>query len=121
MAFGVALTILYQRAEGVIVSDRLFVVANAASGAGLPGFFVSVYDSRRRIARVEADRLSQRLTALNRVLRHDTRTSATVTRGNAELLADNLTHPVEQAHTIERRGPIRSNRASTPRRSNAPP
>ena len=96
------LTILYQQAEGVTVSDQLFVVVNAASGGGLVGLFVGVYDGRRRTAQAEADRLSQQLAVLNRVLRHDIRTSANVIQGNAELLADDATGPVEYARTIER-------------------
>ena len=102
LAVMAGLTILYQQAEGVTVSDQLFVVANAASGGGLAGLVVGVYDARQRTARAEADQLTRHLTVLNRVLRHDIRNNANVIQGNAELLADGLDDPAERARIIKR-------------------
>lgn len=100
VATGAVLTILYQQAEGVIMSDRLFVVANGASGGAVVGFVTGVYDSRQRIARRESDRLSRQLTVLNRVLRHDVRNHANVIGGTAELLVETSPDVAEQARTI---------------------
>ena len=102
LSLGAELTILYQQAHGVTVSEQMFVVVNAASGGGLVGLVVGVYDTRQRTARAEADQLTRHLTVLNRVLRHDIRTSANVIQGHAELLADGDTASVEYARTIER-------------------
>jgi signal transduction histidine kinase len=88
LALGAVLTILYQQAEGAAMSDRLFVVANSASGGAAVGLVVGIYDSRQRMARAEADRLNGRLTVLNRILRHDIRNHAQIIQGNAEFLAD---------------------------------
>ena len=105
LGVGAGLTILYQQAEGVTVSDQLFVVVNAASGGGLAGLVVGVYDTRQRTARAEADQLTRHLTVLNRVLRHDIRNNANVIQGNAELLTDgpgDPADPVERARIIKR-------------------
>jgi len=102
LGVGAGFTVLYQQAEGVVMSDRVFVVANAASGGGLAGLVVGVYDARQRTARTEADQLSRHLTVLNRILRHDIRNNANVIQGNAELLADSPGDPVERARTIKR-------------------
>jgi signal transduction histidine kinase len=88
LALGAVLTVLYQQTEGVTMSDRLFVVANAASGGAAVGVVVGVYDGRQRLARAEVTRLNDRLTVLNRVLRHDIRTHAQIIRGHAERLAE---------------------------------
>jgi signal transduction histidine kinase len=97
------LTILYQWAEGVLISDRLYVLLNATSGGAVVGFVVGLYDGRQRRARTELNRLSQQLTVLNRVLRHDIRNSANVIRGNAELLTDEQDVEFDEAQAIKQR------------------
>lgn len=88
LAIGTALTIFYQQAEGVVMGDRLFVVAGQASIGSVVGFVVGIYDVRQRTARAHAEQLSHQLTVLNRVLRHDIRNGANIIRGHAELLTD---------------------------------
>lgn len=102
LALGAVLIILYQEAEGVRMSDQLFVVVNAASVGAVSGFVVGVYDYRQRQAQAEANRLSRQLTVLNRVLRHDIRNDANVIHGRAEVLADGRIDIHEQAETIQR-------------------
>ena len=94
-----ALIVLYQQAEGVAMSDGFFVIANEATIGALVGFVVGVYDSRQRATNqqllAERDRiaeLNQRLTVLNRVLRHDVRTHVNVIEGHVALLADRIEH-----------------------------
>jgi signal transduction histidine kinase len=100
LAAAAVMTVLYEQAEGVIMSDRLFVVVNGATAGAAVGFVTGVYNSRQRAAQLEADRLSRRLTVLNRALRHDIRNNANVIRGNAELLADGRGEGIERACTI---------------------
>jgi signal transduction histidine kinase len=102
LALGAVLTILYQQAEGASMSDRLFVVANSASGGAAVGLVVGIYDSRQRMARAEANRLNGRLTVLNRILRHDIRNHAQIIQGNAEFLADGGTGDGRSAQIILR-------------------
>lgn len=90
---GAVMIILYEQAKGVVLDDTLFVVVDAVSIGSVAGFVVGVYDTRLRRARhaivVERDRssrLSQQLTVLNRILRHDIRNGANVISGRAELL-----------------------------------
>lgn len=73
--------------------------------------FVAVYDDitekkrRRRQLRAERERaneLQQRVSVLNRVLRHDIRTAVTVIQGQVALLRDRDVMP-EQIDAIERR------------------
>lgn len=70
------LTVLYHQAEGVSMSDQLFIVVNSASGGAAVGVVVGIYDGRRRAARAEVGRLNDQLTVLNRVLRHGIRNHA---------------------------------------------
>jgi signal transduction histidine kinase len=90
LALTAGLTILYQDSEGVVMSDRLFAVAGQASVGAVVGFVVGVYDVRQREAKRRAQSLSNQLTVLNRVLRHDIRNGATVIQGRIDLLADRL-------------------------------
>jgi len=101
LAVGAVLIVLYEQAEGVNMSDKLFVVVNAASVGSAVGFVVGLYDGRQRVARREATRLSHQLTVLNRVLRHDIRNDANVIQGNAELLTDTETDTAEHARKIQ--------------------
>lgn len=100
LALGAVLTILYQQAEGVSMSDQLFIVVNSASGGAAVGVVVGIYDGRQRAARAEVGRLNDQLTVLNRVLRHDIRNHAQIIRGHAELLADTADGDDRQVRTI---------------------
>lgn len=104
------LIVLYQRAEGVQVSDGGFVVANAATVGAVVGFVVGVYDSRQRatseqllVERDRVERLNQRLTVLNRVLRHDIRTHVNVITGYVEFLENGDGTNERTLRIIERR------------------
>jgi signal transduction histidine kinase len=83
---GAVLAILYQREEGVVLSDQMYITVNAASGGAIGGFVMGLYDRRQHIARRETERLNNRLTVLNRVLRHDIRNRANVLKGHASAL-----------------------------------
>ncbi len=85
-ALGGGLVVLYERTYGVYLVDTLFVIANSASGGAAIGLLVGIYEARRRAARRRADRRSQQLTVLNRVLRHDIRTTATLIQGATETI-----------------------------------
>ena len=92
-----ALIVLYQQAEGVAMSDGFFVIANEATIGAVVGCVLGVYDSRQRATSeqllAERDRtesLNQRLTVLNRVLRHDVRTHVNVIDGHVALLAERV-------------------------------
>lgn len=95
MALAGVLVILYQFYEGVVLSDQFFVVANIANIGALAGFVVGVYDAQRRTAaerlereRARVERLNQRLSVVNRVLRHDVRNSVNVIHGYADMLVE---------------------------------
>jgi signal transduction histidine kinase len=94
-------TILYQESEGVQMSDQLFILVNGASGGAAIGLLIGVYDRRQCVARAEAAKLSQQLTVLNRVLRHDIRNDANVIQSNAALLAEDRGQAEERARTIK--------------------
>lgn len=73
--------------------ELLFSVANWSIAGSFVGLVVANYDVRRtnamataRANRRRADRIAQRLSVLNRVLRHDVRNKTTIILGNAELL-----------------------------------
>ncbi|WP_430503495.1 sensor histidine kinase [Haloparvum sp. PAK95] len=108
LATGGLLTVLYQQAEGVMMSDWRYIIANAATGGLLGGFVVGVYDSRQRVARRKAaaageraERLSDQLTVLNRVLRHDLRNGVNLVQGHANLIAENEPAVADRAEKIE--------------------
>lgn len=101
LSTAVALTISYELAEGVVMSDPLYVVAGQASVGSVFGFVVGVYDVRQRAARSRAEAMGNQLTVLNRVLRHDIRNGANVIVGVAQLLAEE-TENEERAATIQR-------------------
>ncbi len=85
-AFGVGagLTVLYERTYGVYLVDTAFVIANSATGGAALGLLVGIYEVQQREARQQATRRSQQLTVLNRVLRHDIRTTAALIHGEVE-------------------------------------
>lgn len=108
LAIAGVLTVLYQQAEGVLMSDRLYIVANGATSGLLGGFVVGVYDSRQRVARrraaaagERAERLSDQLTVLNRVLRHDLRNGVNIIQGYANLISADRSTVVDHADRID--------------------
>lgn len=102
LALAAVLTILHEQAEGGTMSEPLFVVVSQASIGAAVGFLVGVYDVRQRRARDRAEQLSNQLSVLNRVLRHDIRNVATVIQGRIDTLADRFGDP-EDAGTIHRK------------------
>jgi signal transduction histidine kinase len=102
--------ITYQESSGGAIIDPLYVIANHTTSGALLGVVLGVYDLRRRRSerrartdRERAERLSRRLTVLNRVLRHDLRQAVTVIRGNAELLLNGAQDVDGAAATIRER------------------
>jgi signal transduction histidine kinase len=85
------ITIQYQRTQGVNLQDVPLVLTSTATGGGVIGFLIGVYDAdrletERRMAAEHrrAEELGRRLSVLNRVLRHDIRNDVNVIHGNAE-------------------------------------
>jgi two-component system OmpR family sensor kinase len=77
----------------------LFMTTNAAAGGAVLGLLIGLYDAhQRRLQRdltaksEEARTLSQRLSVVNRVLRHDTRTQAQLIHSYTETLLE-ADHP----------------------------
>lgn len=71
----------------------MFMVVNAAAGGAVLGFLVGVYDAQQQALnddlKQETERaraLSQRLSVINRVLRHDTRNQAQIIQSHTEKL-----------------------------------
>lgn len=88
-------TVLYLRAEGTVLGQWGFLVANGVTGGAFVGLLVGVYDAHAarttdhlRSERRRAEWLSQRLHVLNRVLRHDLRNEVNVVHGYASLIAE---------------------------------
>jgi signal transduction histidine kinase len=111
------LTVQYQVARGVELQNVGVVVGATGTGGGVVGLLIGIYDAERRrnerriaTEREKAERLGQRLTVLNRVLRHDIRNDVNVIHGNADRILDD-TDADEQARTIKRRA-MRLNRLS---------
>jgi len=98
---------LYQITEGVELSHVTYVISNVATYGGIMGVVVGVYNARQaETARqldseqVRAASLGNRLSVLNRVLRHDIRTNVTIIQGNAARILDAEVSPEEAARTI---------------------
>lgn len=100
-AMVVGLLILYEYAEGVVLSHTHYLVGNAVSGGALVGIVVGVYQVRGLQAQNRAEQMSQQLTVLNRILRHDIRNRATVIHGYAGNLREGNGHK-KHAATIQR-------------------
>lgn len=88
-------SIAYQSSKGVAMSDPHFLMANHATVGGVLGALMGVYDGQRhrrgRSLQRERDRaqvLSDQLSILNRVLRHDIRNCVNVIQGNATLIRE---------------------------------
>jgi signal transduction histidine kinase len=89
VAVGVV-SITYQRVNGVVMTDVLFVLTNHVTVGALLGALIGSYDGERRrrerALHAEHERtrqLSSRLTILNRVFRHDIRNAVNVILGYA--------------------------------------
>ncbi|QCJ47321.1 histidine kinase [Haloprofundus sp. MHR1] len=105
----VALMMLYQLSEGIVLSNWGVVFVGGTTSGALVGFLVGVYDVRRRATehRLATEqertvRLNQRLRVLNRVLRHDVRNRSNVILGYADLLTDDDGDLEAHAEVIER-------------------
>jgi signal transduction histidine kinase len=99
----------YLQARGVEIRSVPFLLGTPATGGGVVGFLIGVYDAdrigtERRMAteRERAEDLSRRLSVLNRVLRHDIRNDVNVIRGNADRIAKGASSE-EPARTIKRK------------------
>lgn len=99
-AIGAGLIILYQDTQGVIIANEVFMIANTASGGAVGGFIIGLYDSRRRQARIEASQLNQKITVLNRVLRHDIRTRGNIISGYAKAVNEKCPNHHEEIEDI---------------------
>jgi len=115
---GVSLvTVRYQAAYDIELRNTGTIIGATATVGGVLGLLIGMYDAERvknerRMAgeREKAERLSQRLTVLNRVLRHDIRNDVNVIYGNADQLTDDTdagAEPATQAPevTLHPRGP----------------
>jgi signal transduction histidine kinase len=105
----ILVTFRYQTALGVELRNVEIVFSATATGGGIVGSLIGVYDAERRLTerqvveeRETAERLSQRLTVLNRVLRHDIRNDVTVIHGNADRIIEGA-EDEEPARIIKRR------------------
>lgn len=108
---------LYYLIQDAQVYDPVMVTFTIGSAGALAGSIVGLYDVRGRRAREEfrtqrdrAEQLTERLSILNRVFRHDIRTELTVLKGHAriakeegdESIESHLETIVDRAETIER-------------------
>jgi signal transduction histidine kinase len=103
------ITVRYQAARGIVLPDVGVVVSASATGGGVVGLLIGIYDAERKqterrmaAERETARRLGRRLSVLNRVLRHDIRNDVTVIRGNAERILDGADSE-EPARAIKRK------------------
>lgn len=85
----------YQRSHGVVMVDLLFVLTNHATVGAILGALVGSYDGQRHRRQRDlheeherVQRLSNRLTILNRVFRHDIRNAVNVILGHAQHIRD---------------------------------
>lgn len=89
----------------------LFMVVNAAGGGAAFGFLVGLYDAHqhrlKREWKVESERataLSQRLSVVNRVLRHDIRNQAQIVTGAADRWEPTSPEQARLRDQVERSG-----------------
>jgi signal transduction histidine kinase len=101
-------SVVYQQANGVTMTRLPFVLANHATVGAVLGALMGLYDAQRgsrtselRAERERAKRLTDRLTVLNRLLRHDIRNAVNVIRGNSELIRSGSTEVETLADTID--------------------
>jgi signal transduction histidine kinase len=98
--------VLYQTIETTGVAEPFFALLHASTAGALVGVLLGVYETRiqqreqaLRAERERSDRLSQALLVLQRVLRHDIRTTVTIIKGNVAVLRD-ADAPAEQIDRI---------------------
>jgi signal transduction histidine kinase len=89
------IVVLYRRLLGLPTELSSFFLLFFTSGGAVVGLFLGVYDARLRQTRQQLDeerdraqQFSERLTVLNRVLRHDLRSGVQSIRGYAGMLPD---------------------------------
>jgi signal transduction histidine kinase len=107
VAMGVV-SISYQRINGVVMTDVRFVLVNHATVGAILGALIGSYDGERR--RREGDlhaehertrQLSNRLTILNRVFRHDIRNAVNVILGHANHIEEERVDCMQATAKIE--------------------
>lgn len=104
----------YESFEGNGMAEPMFALLHAATAGAFIGALLGIYDvrSRRRATELKkeqqwADRLRQVLLVLQRVLRHDIRTSVNIIQGNAERLRSEMPQGDDRTETImERAGEL---------------
>lgn len=86
----------------------LYVLLNAAAGGAVLGLMVGLYSARQqhlqeelRVEHQRAVTLSQRLSVINRVLRHDTRNQAQIIQSETDKLLNGGQHPESTAREIQ--------------------
>lgn len=112
-AFGASASIVYQVQEGGTVVHPWFYVLGWATGGAFVGILFGWYAAGQRSMRRAADherdraeRLAQRLSVLNRVLRHDVRNGSNVILGYADLVeaehghSEHVTKIVREANRL---------------------
>ncbi|MFB6078972.1 MAG: hypothetical protein ABEJ80_08355, partial [Halarchaeum sp.] len=110
LGIAAAMTFVYQEAKGSALVEAQFSIVMWAAGGGATGLLIGHVDARRRAAqasveaaREEADRLAQRLSVLNRVLRHDVRTDLNVILGCADEVGDRFETEPEELELLRAR------------------
>ena len=93
-------SIVYQSSKGVLMTDIPFVITNHATIGSVLGVLMGAYDGQRQRERDRAQVLSDQLSILNRVLRHDIRNCVNVIQGNASLLQAGKKDPDSAAEAI---------------------
>ena len=87
--------------------QALFTLVNAGIGGATLGFLVGVYDAQQRRLREDlraernhSTRLSQRISVINRVLRHDMRHQTQLVQGHAQRLQNGELDPTTAGERI---------------------
>ncbi|MFB6129655.1 MAG: sensor histidine kinase [Salinigranum sp.] len=92
-------SIVHQQALGTRVPELTFTLADHATGGAVLGLLLGVYEVEWRMSeeklmreRETAELLNDRLSVLNRVLRHDIRTNVNIIQGYAESMLDDTVY-----------------------------
>lgn len=98
----------YQDSKDLVMVDLPFVLANHATVGAFMGTLVGIYDGQRveragelDDERTRARRMGNRLTILNRVLRHDIRNAVNVILGHTERIRMNGGEPLGALDKID--------------------
>ena len=109
VAMGV-ISIVYQRANGVPMTNIPVVLTNHATVGAILGALIGTYDGERHQQRRDlhaeherARQLSNRLTILNRVFRHDIRNAVNVILGHATHIRDGRIDRTQATTQIEKK------------------